>query len=343
MAFHHRKSLINKNPNFSKKFDTESCYLCYVCPEDCYQSPPPPQPPPPSPPPELSDSSKNHIPTVLILMLCVLGVAFLVLSYLTISRYRNSRSRGNPPPLETSTASFADENHGPILDHPIWFIRTVGLPQSVIDSIASFKYRNGDGLIDGNDCSVCLNDFQRDETLRLLPKCSHAFHLDCIDTWLRSHQNCPVCRAPIVVAADDSGNGDRGDARGSAVESSSSSLGSGELESRAETGGDEIIGQVDGVISDDVATVEKLSVVSDVADRAAVIESSDRDLQPVRRSVSMDLSCASIIYEVGDEGSSDHTRLKTVDKQNSSNSCRVKRSFSFNGKRKNNRITVDRS
>ncbi|KAK9930380.1 hypothetical protein M0R45_027419 [Rubus argutus] len=32
----------------------------------------------------------------------------------------------------------------------------------------------------------------------LLPKCSHAFHINCIDTWLRSHTNCPLCRAYIV-------------------------------------------------------------------------------------------------------------------------------------------------
>ncbi|KAL6952752.1 RING-type E3 ubiquitin transferase [Sarracenia purpurea var. burkii] len=48
------------------------------------------------------------------------------------------------------------------------------------------------------ECSVCLNEFQEDETLRLLPKCNHAFHLPCIDTWLRSHTNCPMCRADII-------------------------------------------------------------------------------------------------------------------------------------------------
>ncbi|KAF1865942.1 hypothetical protein Lal_00041723 [Lupinus albus] len=37
------------------------------------------------------------------------------------------------------------------------------------------------------------------EILRLLPKCHHAFHLPCIDTWLASHTNCPMCRAPIVT------------------------------------------------------------------------------------------------------------------------------------------------
>ncbi|CAL1395531.1 unnamed protein product [Linum trigynum] len=50
------------------------------------------------------------------------------------------------------------------------------------------------------NCSVCLSEFEEGESLRLLPKCSHAFHIPCIDTWLRSHKNCPLCRAPIVAA-----------------------------------------------------------------------------------------------------------------------------------------------
>ncbi|KAE8671512.1 putative F-box family protein [Hibiscus syriacus] len=61
-----------------------------------------------------------------------------------------------------------------------------------------FKYKKDERLIEGSECSVCLNEFQEDESPRLLPKCSHGFHLAYIDTWLRSHQNCPLCRAPVV-------------------------------------------------------------------------------------------------------------------------------------------------
>lgn len=109
-------------------------------------------------------------------------------------------SRSNPPnPAATADdgddEDFLDENR---VDHPIWFITTVGLQQSIINSITVCKYRKGEGLIEGSDCSVCLNEFQEGETLRLLPKCSHAFHIHCIDTWLRSHTNCPLCRASIV-------------------------------------------------------------------------------------------------------------------------------------------------
>ncbi|KAM7256660.1 hypothetical protein ACFE04_012401 [Oxalis oulophora] len=63
---------------------------------------------------------------------------------------------------------------------------------------AIFKYKRGDGLIEGTECSVCLNEFKEEESLRLLPECSHAFHTPCIDTWLISHTSCPNCRAPLV-------------------------------------------------------------------------------------------------------------------------------------------------
>jgi Ring finger domain len=48
-------------------------------------------------------------------------------------------------------------------------------------------------------CTVCLGDFHDGELLRLLPNCGHAFHVSCIDTWLRAHANCPLCRAAVVA------------------------------------------------------------------------------------------------------------------------------------------------
>uniref|UniRef100_A0A803KPC1 RING-type E3 ubiquitin transferase n=1 Tax=Chenopodium quinoa TaxID=63459 RepID=A0A803KPC1_CHEQI len=52
------------------------------------------------------------------------------------------------------------------------------------------------------ECVVCLEVFEENEMLRLLPKCGHVFQVDCIDTWLRSHGTCPFCRANLVVVGD---------------------------------------------------------------------------------------------------------------------------------------------
>jgi len=47
--------------------------------------------------------------------------------------------------------------------------------------------------VDVQDCSVCLESFQKSEILKVLP-CLHRFHADCIDNWLRRNGNCPICK-----------------------------------------------------------------------------------------------------------------------------------------------------
>ena len=101
--------------------------------------------------------------------------------------------------------------------HHVWYIRTKGLDERAIAAIAAVVYdakqrgalglggrggTDGDGDGDGDDgsCAVCLAEFRDGETLRLLPRCGHAFHRGCIDTWLRAHVNCPLCRAPVQVS-----------------------------------------------------------------------------------------------------------------------------------------------
>lgn len=73
-----------------------------------------------------------------------------------------------------------------------------GLDEAVMKKIPVCKYRKGDALIEGTECAVCLLEFQENENLRFLPKCCHAFHIDCIDMWLRSHANCPLCRSNVI-------------------------------------------------------------------------------------------------------------------------------------------------
>ncbi|KAL5558582.1 hypothetical protein UlMin_034793 [Ulmus minor] len=76
-----------------------------------------------------------------------------------------------------------------------------GLDASVIETFPTFVYSSVKGLKIGKgslECAVCLNEFQDNETLRLIPKCDHVFHPDCIDAWLVSHTTCPVCRANLV-------------------------------------------------------------------------------------------------------------------------------------------------
>jgi E3 ubiquitin-protein ligase RNF38/44 len=43
---------------------------------------------------------------------------------------------------------------------------------------------------------VCMSDFEQDDLLRVLP-CSHEFHSDCVDRWLKVKRECPLCRRDI--------------------------------------------------------------------------------------------------------------------------------------------------
>lgn len=75
-----------------------------------------------------------------------------------------------------------------------------GLDKVLLKKIPICRYKKGEhsALMEGTECAVCLLDFEEDECLRILPKCSHAFHINCIDMWLKSHANCPLCRSNVV-------------------------------------------------------------------------------------------------------------------------------------------------
>ncbi|XP_041999674.1 RING-H2 finger protein ATL13-like [Salvia splendens] len=79
----------------------------------------------------------------------------------------------------------------------LFHLHDSGLDQSFIDTLPVFNYNAIIGVRDPFDCAVCLSEFEAEDTLRLLPKCSHAFHVDCIGTWLLSHSTCPICRASL--------------------------------------------------------------------------------------------------------------------------------------------------
>ena len=42
-------------------------------------------------------------------------------------------------------------------------------------------------------CNICLDNFEIGNTLRIL-ECNHEFHEECILTWLKSNNTCPICR-----------------------------------------------------------------------------------------------------------------------------------------------------
>jgi E3 ubiquitin-protein ligase RNF38/44 len=69
------------------------------------------------------------------------------------------------------------------------------------EEVSDGKYEKETHVKDviGSECPVCLSVFAEGEEVKQLSVCKHSFHASCIDIWLNSHSNCPVCRASIPV------------------------------------------------------------------------------------------------------------------------------------------------
>lgn len=254
------------------------------------------------------NGSKSNLPfsPILLIVICFLvAIFFLICYFIILKKYRfhlNSLRRTFSRNIDQTDENIMNQDHGPELIHPIWLINTVGLTQMVIDSIAIVKYKKGEGMIEETDCSICLSEFQEDESVRLLPKCSHAFHIACIDTWLRSHKNCPLCRAPIVVETSTVGL--------STVETTNTdglSAGEDDLVENSDGNTEDCDGDGDGnsgavelTASNEEASenIDKTLVYHSVRNFDVGVESAKGEggSQEVRRSVSLDSFSASMIH-----------------------------------------------
>lgn len=188
-------------PNFSSDCSQEICtpYCRQWC--DYFFQPPPAF---------FSDSpDSSRVSPLLIALICVLATAFLLLFYYAFGsklckRRRSGRSQNDVVDEEQHLQARLDalvlqDRLGPSIQIEASAANSNGgLDEGFIKSITVFKYKRGDGLVESTDCAVCLTEFNEEESLRLMPNCQHAFHPPCIDTWLRSQSNCPICRAPMI-------------------------------------------------------------------------------------------------------------------------------------------------
>lgn len=81
-----------------------------------------------------------------------------------------------------------------------------GLDESVIYAIPSFIYTTTKFEQEEEsrgECVVCLEEYEDNDHIRILPFCSHTFHLNCIDVWLRSNPSCPLCRSCLYFFEED--------------------------------------------------------------------------------------------------------------------------------------------
>ncbi|GJM98923.1 hypothetical protein PR202_ga15975 [Eleusine coracana subsp. coracana] len=149
----------------------------------------------PSPPPSAASATAARITPAVLFVTVVLAVVLLVSGLLHVLRrlFIKSNSAGaGGAERQLQQLFFPPHEDGG------------GLDQAAIDALPEFAY--GELAAAGKakakadrpfDCAVCLTEFADADRLRLLPVCGHAFHVACIDVWLRSSATCPLCRAAL--------------------------------------------------------------------------------------------------------------------------------------------------
>ena len=94
----------------------------------------------------------------------------------------------NRPNLNRLNNNNGNHNHNHINGDELNRIMEL-LPSSVLN-----EKKEGNN----NECVICLEEYDRGESITTLP-CLHLFHTDCIRSWLKSNNNCPVCKYEITL------------------------------------------------------------------------------------------------------------------------------------------------
>ncbi|KAF9988176.1 hypothetical protein BGZ75_009873 [Mortierella antarctica] len=139
--------------------------------------------------------------------------------------YRELRFLGTELGKGFKVALTPDDMNWPVLDVIIfiilspafvvlflYFIWRIRLRQHLIADLAptevvsnlpikvfySSKVKENDPV----ECVICLDDFEDETELRVLP-CKHEYHVACIDNWLTTRKKfCPICKRDICTPTE---------------------------------------------------------------------------------------------------------------------------------------------
>ncbi|KAM3243882.1 hypothetical protein ACQJBY_055667 [Aegilops geniculata] len=158
---------------------------------------------------DVADQDMRVSTTMVALLAAVVAVFFFILASIIYLRHCTGYSYPHAPRPDDSRGS------GPGTGFSSFVARrqqrraaTRGLDAEVVEAFPTMRYAEAKALRVGRkpapplECAVCLSEFEDEDRLRLLPKCSHAFHPDCIGEWLASHVTCPVCRRNLDPSKD---------------------------------------------------------------------------------------------------------------------------------------------
>ncbi|XP_010940607.1 RING-H2 finger protein ATL16-like [Elaeis guineensis] len=305
----------------------------------------------PQPPPSPSSSS---FPILAISICGIFTTSILLLTYYVLVIKCCFNSRRSNVISRLSRSWMRSENS--LMVFPTT-IQSRGLEESAIRAIPTFRYRKGgdgdgdeQGKSSSQECAVCLNEFQDEERVRLLPNCLHVFHIDCIDTWLQTNANCPLCRSDITPTSPISNDHLMDFASQQNLQHS------GDIVIEVNDDGSDEVRPVSSSINTDPSTMKaeqgvghkkgrKHHHVSSMGDECIDVRGKDEQfsIQPIRRSFSMDSSSDRQLYMAVRKILQQNPHFQDVsaeESSSSSNSGRIRRSFFSFGQSRISRSAV---
>ncbi|GBF66791.1 RING finger protein [Trichophyton mentagrophytes] len=86
--------------------------------------------------------------------------------------------------------------------------RLVEYSGALVAEIIGEDTRENVPIAENDRCLICLCDYEAAEEVRILNKCKHVYHRECIDEWLTTGRNsCPLCRGEGVSnSSNDTGS-----------------------------------------------------------------------------------------------------------------------------------------
>ncbi|OWM89325.1 putative RING-H2 finger protein ATL53 [Punica granatum] len=151
----------------------------------------------PSPASATGEAQPSFWSPAVISLVASVGTVFLLFCYYTIIRKICS---------ELGIGTLRNQAQRHLLneanpDDPSLQFHSRGLDDSTVQSLPIIRFLKDEkekySILKNTDCAVCLGEFEDGEQLKFLPKCSHSFHVSCINMWFMSHSNCPLCRTHV--------------------------------------------------------------------------------------------------------------------------------------------------
>ncbi|KAJ9664953.1 hypothetical protein H2201_005005 [Coniosporium apollinis] len=118
----------------------------------------------------------------------------------------SARANSDPPPT-TATAATTEQNAASDNTVAAAVPRTEDDTNEITPAAVPAPTQPKNIIPDDyNTCSICTDDFELGQDIRVLP-CNHTFHPACVDPWLLNVSGtCPLCRINLHPTASNSSN-----------------------------------------------------------------------------------------------------------------------------------------